>query len=272
MKRTLTDAREHDALDAALDRLVHGLPSDAPEGLEPLIQTARAAREAFSVHVTEEVANAHLAALGVSTLERRRPRHRVALVLIAAVVTVVLLGGAAVAASGSALPGQLLYPVKRATERIELLLNTSPASRARLHLEFAQRRLTELSDLLALRRAGQSVDIGAAMSAYQREVGEAQDAIAADSTDPSYQALLGSVEDQLQGHIVVLSALRDNFAEGPAHTAIQNAIDRATTAQSAVSNAVSKARAGDGKPPVEPSRSPSKRPNDLPSQATSHKP
>jgi len=257
----LTDAREHDALDAALDHLLHGLTADAPiaagEGLEPLLQTARAAREAFAVEVPDDVAHAHLAALlEVPTIERARPRHRVALVLIAAAVAVVLLGGAAVAASGSALPGSLLYPVKRTVEKIDLALHRDPASQARLHLEFAQRRLTELSDLLALRRAGQTVDIGAAMSAYQSEVAKAQAAIETDAADPGYQALLGSVEDQLKGHLAVLSALRDNTVPGPAQSAIQNAIDRAQTAQSAVS----KSHTPDGPPKGEPSNAPSKHP------------
>lgn len=266
----MTDARAHDALDAALDHVVQGLPTHAPEGMDQLLQTARAAREAFAVEVPDDVARAHLAALlqepaGVPILEAaRRPRHRVALVLIAAVVTVLLLGGAAVAASGSALPGSLLYPVKRAVEKIDLALHRDPASQARLHLEFAQRRLTELSDLLALRRAGETVDIGAAMSAYQGEVAKVQAAIATDTSDPGYQALLGSVEDQLEGHLAVLSALRDNTVPGPAQSAIQNAIDRAQTAQSAVS----KSHAGGSPPNVEPT--PSKRPN--PGQTHSQSP
>ena len=77
----MTDAREHEALDAAMDRLVRGLPPDAPiaagEGLEPLLQAARAAREAFAVQVPDEVAQRHVAALiGLPTLSRPRRRHR----------------------------------------------------------------------------------------------------------------------------------------------------------------------------------------------------
>jgi uncharacterized protein DUF5667 len=262
----LTDARAYEALDTALDHMVQGVPALAPEGMEPLLQTARAAREAFAVDVPEDVARAHLAVLtGVPILEARRPRHRVALVMIAAVVTVLLLGGAAVAASGSALPGSLLYPVKRAVEKIDLALHRDPASQARLHLEFAQRRLTELSDLLALRRAGETVDIGAAMSAYQSEVAKVQAAIATDALDPGYQALLGSIDDQLQGHLAVLSALRDNTVPGPAQSAIQNAIDRAQTAQSAVSDN----HTGEGPPTVEPAKTPSKRPNPAQSHSQS---
>jgi hypothetical protein len=155
--------------------------------------------------------------------------------------------------------------VKRAVEKIDLALHRDPASQARLHLEFAQRRLTELSDLLALRRAGETVDVGAAMSAYQSEVAKVQAAIATDVADPGYQALLGSVDDQLQGHLAVLSALRDNTVAGPAQTAIQNAIDRAQTAQTAVS----KSHTSNNSPPVGPTKPPSKRPSTPPSHSPS---
>jgi hypothetical protein len=253
----LTDAREHDALDAALDRLVQGLPADAPEGLEPLLQTARAAREALSVEIPDDVARAHLAALlELPKIGRARPRHRVALMLVAAAITVVLLGGAAVAASASAKPGDLLYPVKRAAENIELIVHRDPASRARLHLEFAERRLTELSALLAQRRAGQTVDVGAAMSAYKSEVAKAQQALAADKSDPGYQALLASVDLQLQRHLAVLAALRDNEQPGPASIAIQNAIGRASTARANVSTN----RTGKPAARPKPTRSPSRHP------------
>ncbi len=198
----MTDAREHDALDAALDRVVRGEPAHAPEGLEPLLQTARAARKAFAVEVPDEVASAHIATLtGVATLERRRPRHRVALVLIAAAITAILLGGAAVSASASALPGEILYPVKRAVERIELIIHHDPASQTRLHLQFAQRRLTELSALQAMRRSGKNVDVGAAMKAYRAEVEAAQDSHAADVSSRRNQQLVDSGQGQPLRHL-----------------------------------------------------------------------
>src|SRR2546430_9662038 len=96
-------------------------PTGTGDGLEPLIQTARAAREAFAVEVPDDVARAHLTALvEVPAIARARPRHRIVLTMIAAAIVVVLLGSAAIAASGSALPGSLLYPVKRAVEKIDL--------------------------------------------------------------------------------------------------------------------------------------------------------
>jgi len=234
----LTDARDHD-LDAALDRLVQGLPADASDGLEPLLQTARAAREAFVTEVPDDVARAHLALLhpDVVALERKRTRHRVVLVIAAAILTVGLLGTAAVAASASSLPGDLLYPVKRAVEKIELTIHRDPASRARLHLEFAQRRLAELSALLAERRVGQTVDVGAEMSAYRDQVAAAQQALAGNVGNPAFAGLLDSVSEQLQHHIDVLTALQQIQLPEPAQSAIQNAIDNASNARASIGGA-----------------------------------
>jgi len=266
----VTEAREHDALDAALGRLVRGESAQAPEGLDPLVQTARAAREAFATEVPDAVARAHIAALtGAATLERKRPRHRVAMVLIAAAITTLLLAGGAMAASAGALPGQLLYPVKRAVEKIDLAFHRDPASRARLHLEFAERRLNELTTLLELRKAGQSVDIGAAMSAYQSEISQVQSAVAEDPFGASLQALLSHVQDELAGHLAVLAQLRDSVVPQQARDAIQNAIDRAETARA---NALQR-RVNGGQPadtPTSPPSSPGGRPSVNPGKSSTH--
>ena len=249
----MTDAREHDALDEALDRLVLGQPAHAPEALESLLQTARVAREAFAIEVPGDLADAHIAALtGVRAIGPKRSRRRLIVTLLAAAISVLLLTGSAVAASAGALPGQLLYPVKRAVEKIDLALHGDPAAKARLHLQFAQRRLDELSTLLELRRAGQNVDIGAAMSAYQAEINAVQADVADAPPGAQLEALLGHVQDELAGHVAVLEQLRDNVVPPQARDAIQNAIDRAETART---NAMH-GRTGEGKPSGTPSGRP----------------
>jgi len=235
-----------------LDRLVLGKPARAPQALDPLLQTARAAREAFTIEVPSDVAQAHLAALaGIRTIDRKRPRRRLIVTLLAAAISVLLLTGSAVAASAGALPGQLLYPVKRAVEKIDLSLHGDAASKARLHLQFAQRRLDELSTLLELRRSGQNVDIGAAMRAYQAEINAVQADVADAQPGAQLEALLGHVQDELAGHLAVLEQLRDNVVPPQARDAIQNAIDRAETARSNVMHG----RTGGGKPETPGGRS-----------------
>jgi hypothetical protein len=244
-----------DRLDAALDRLVQGGSAPAPEGLEPLLETARRAREALAVEVPELLARRHLAVLGAGeALIAARPRRkRLAVIMLAAAIGVALMAGSAVAASNGSLPGQLLYPVKRAVEKIDLAFHRDPASRARLHLEFAERRLEELQSLLALRRAGQNVDIGAAMAAYEQEISHVQDAVAADALGRDLQTLLGNVQDELSKHLTVLNQLYNDGVPQQARDAIQAAIDRAQTAQ----DNVMQGRINGGKPASTPSGRPS---------------
>jgi len=229
----LNAAQRNDELDLTLDRLVAGLPVDVAGPLGQLVETAREAREAFAVELPSDLAARHLAALGVvRPIEQARSnrRRRIATIVLAAAVGLMLLGGTAVAASGSALPGDLLYPVKRAVENVDLALHHGASARAKLHLEFARRRLDELSQLLAKRRNGEHVDIGAAMSAYQDEIANAQDAVAADALGQDFQALLASVQSELDKHVSVLTELQLKVPE-QARDAIANAIARAQTAE-----------------------------------------
>jgi hypothetical protein len=77
---------------------------------------------------------------------RGLPRRAV-LVGSAAAVTLLALTGGGVLASGDALPGDTLYPVKRVAESAGLALTFDDASRARRHLEIAATRLSEVEEL-----------------------------------------------------------------------------------------------------------------------------
>jgi hypothetical protein len=74
-------------------------------------------------------------------LGSRRTRTRTAVIAGVAAGTLALSGMSA--ASGSAIPGDPLYGVKRSTERAQLALAGSAASRGSLNLEFARTRLDE---------------------------------------------------------------------------------------------------------------------------------
>lgn len=75
-------------------------------------------------------------------------------------------GALTVSASSSALPGDTLYPVKRAVETTQLA-TASEARDANLHLVFAQRRLQETADLLARSRP-EGIEI--ALQGYESEL------------------------------------------------------------------------------------------------------
>ncbi len=63
---------------------------------------------------------------------------------VAAILLVILgLGWGATAASASAVPGDLLYPIKLLTERVEFFLTINPEEKAELRIAFSDRRLRE---------------------------------------------------------------------------------------------------------------------------------
>ena len=81
--------------------------------------------------------------------------HRPAFTYLAVIVFVfvALFGGGYVTASaaGAALPGDALYPIKLDLEQARLSLTTNRVRQAELHLEFAQRRMDEITALTDFR-------------------------------------------------------------------------------------------------------------------------
>ena len=79
-------------------------------------------------------------ALPVRTV-RVVPRRR--MTIVAAFVATALGLGSITSASAAALPGEGLYPIKRAAERVELAFHRGLADRGAFKLELAERRLDE---------------------------------------------------------------------------------------------------------------------------------
>lgn len=79
---------------------------------------------------------------------RRRPMRGTPVLTSAAMALTLVLAGAGVLASTSALPGDTLYPVKRASETAGLALTFDDAGLARRHLDLASTRLAEVERLI----------------------------------------------------------------------------------------------------------------------------
>ncbi len=76
-----------------------------------------------------------------------RSLQRVVVYAMAVMVVLVVTGAGVTQAAARSLPDSPLYPVKLASERVQLALAPSPAERARLHITFGQRRLQEVQML-----------------------------------------------------------------------------------------------------------------------------
>lgn len=94
------------------------------------------------------VAGRELVGAGSGAGRRTVPRAAVPLLVV---VMMMSSSGMALAASQSSLPGDVLYSVKRGTERAQLVFARSPEARAQLQLSFARTRLDEIRQIAVTR-------------------------------------------------------------------------------------------------------------------------
>jgi len=137
------------------------------EELEPLLslaarlQTARSVRPAAEFRAATAQRLSNLAAArsapprprtgfrGFWTGGRAQPRMRLNPLLVGVLVVALIASGfGTVAASAQSLPGDLLYPVKRAEEAVHFALTPDEAGRAGLRLDYASRRIDEAVTLV----------------------------------------------------------------------------------------------------------------------------
>lgn len=143
------------SLESALARYPH-LTAE----LRPMLQAAQAARptEILRVPKQSEDASRQRFLARARELKQKRtgalawwPSLSFSLRLVMFLLVLVFGGWGATAASASALPGEGLYPLKRAVEQIQVSL-AAEAQRAQLQAEFNARRLAEIQALLEQRR------------------------------------------------------------------------------------------------------------------------
>lgn len=159
--------RLEDVLDECLAQLRSGVGLEdvlaqhrqMGEELRPLLETALLVQpnhaQASGLHTAQNRSRARF--LGAAS-QRRRPASPLTKLRLAGMrmataiaLVVVLFIGSLVGsglASAKAVPGQALYPVKRAVEQAQLVFTTSQVSRIELEESFDQRRANETEELI----------------------------------------------------------------------------------------------------------------------------
>jgi hypothetical protein len=135
---------------ATVEQCLDAYPDYATE-LEPLLRTALAAQDAATTRPRPEFrerARYQFQAALREMAARKSPIHfswqpRWAVAVIS-VVVLLLAGSSTVAAASSSLPDEPLYPVKMATEAVQLKLTFSDLGKAELYVKFADRRVAEI--------------------------------------------------------------------------------------------------------------------------------
>ena len=136
--------------------------------------------------------------------------------------------GATAYAAQSALPGDVLYKVKMSIEQTQVRLAADAAKLAELHLEFAERRLDEISGLIA---EGRYVEIERATQEFEYHVQQALIAMQTVAAgDPlRAQVLAARVNAALTEYAQTLSGMMIKVPEG-SRASMQRAINTSQNA------------------------------------------
>lgn len=127
--------------------------------------------------------------------------------MIPLILILTLLGGGAGAtfASQNSLPGDILYPVKIASEKVETILVLNDVKDAKLHLDFATRRLNEINKLSEKGKVNVAV-VDNAVKAYNNELVDVQDILNKTEKENSIQ-IATNLENKLTENKDILRAL-----------------------------------------------------------------
>jgi len=145
----------------SVERILARYPDDAAQ-LRPLLRTA-AGLPALRLEPSEaaKIKSRQQFIAQADLLRRTAPRKTMGFLprfvtgFAAAALVAVVLSTGAVAASGTALPGDPLYGLKRTVEDVRLQSAGSPVQRQELEREFEQRRVDEANELLDAGREGE---------------------------------------------------------------------------------------------------------------------
>ncbi len=154
-----------DILDNCLERIFKGesiedclkaYPEQAPE-LEPLLKTSLVFMQRSSaIHPDPEFkarVHSQLQAMLYAKQKKAERRARIPIwqrrwaLAMTAILGFLLIGVGTLAASAYALPDGSLYPVKLAGEQVKVALAFSDIDKAKLHIQFAERRAGEMVEM-----------------------------------------------------------------------------------------------------------------------------
>lgn len=140
----------------SIDDCLKAYPEQAPE-LEPLLKTSLVFMQRSSAiqPAPEFKARVHsqLQAMPYAKQKKAERRARIPIwqrrwaLAMTAILGFLLIGVGTLAASAYALPDGSLYPVKLAGEQVEVTLAFSDIDKAKLHIQFAERRAGEMVEM-----------------------------------------------------------------------------------------------------------------------------
>jgi hypothetical protein len=138
-------------------------------------------------------------------IPRRLAPVRMAVSIIVIIIVLSLLGGGTAYASQDSLPGEILYPVKTATEDTRLFLAGDSAAKTDLNLQFARKRLEEMDKLASGNRQGTEL----AVTGYCKNLEAAAGLVRSITDDATLTSELDKVLAQIASQLTYCDGLAD---------------------------------------------------------------
>ena len=235
--------RFENILDECLERLRQGesleqclarYPEQAAE-LEPLLQVAMASQKASSAVAprTEFKARSRYeiqsqlhdkgrkAEPGKASLVGWIPRW--AMVVASLVLIFLVAGTGTVAASSTSMPDGTLYPVKLATERVQLALSRGDISKARVDVRLADRRIKEI---VYLAKKGDSPRLESTLLRLSGHMEAIEQVIEANADRPKVQEAITALKELLEERIAENEAALQSATDSTDDPAIRRILSR----------------------------------------------
>ncbi len=142
----------------------------------------------------------------LESLQGRKVALQFSLVLIMLAVFILVSVSGVAYASRETVPGDILYPVKIAQERVEVTFTFSDKGKAQLYTSFAQHRLLEIQVLVL---EGRYEFLQSTVRQYENQIGQAVRLVneVARHNSSEAQALATQLEEVLSGQTMVLEIL-----------------------------------------------------------------
>jgi hypothetical protein len=176
------------------------------EQLEPLLRMAMEMRQA--AHTIEPrpefKAKALYRARSEFAARQRKARERRITILgmprwaaltIMSLLILAFAAGSVFAVSTNSVPGDLLYPAKRALEQIQMAFTFSDESKAELHAMFASRRIEEIQLIATTGDAASVEKLSSEFEDHMQKVGELATAIGEKDNDENLEQLKQTLVD-----------------------------------------------------------------------------
>lgn len=178
-------------------------PVARPEFVSDLRAQLVATAEAMPARRTDEAT-----ALRLTPKQRRGSRERRMAALLGGFAVVAASGSMAVA-SQNALPGDVLYPVKRAIENVHANLQTSAEAKASVLFDNANTRLSEVEQLSQRHDAGDAPEISSTLQAFKSQTSQATSLALSDYSNQGDDDALDEVHSFASSSMDRIKALDD---------------------------------------------------------------